>query len=704
MVASLGRGAADIQQLVPEVHDLVPGLQPPPPLAPDAERFRSCDALTRSIRALAIGRPVVILLEDLHWADASSLEMLSFLAEAIVDVPVLVVATYRDVGVRSSVSLTETLADLARQPAVRRLDLHGLEVDDVSALMAADDAESGSEAVRSVHRRTQGNPFFLVEILRWRSSGTRDLAALPTGVRDVIRQRVGLLPEPTVDALVAAAVLGSDFELSLLTTSLTTDAETTLQRLEPAVDARLVVAGDGPGRYRFSHALVRDTLYEELGVAARAQRHQQAAEALEQVHGIVSGSHLLALADHWFRAVPIADPVRGIEHAVRAAQWAQRHVAHTEAEELLRTALGLIEAMPDGQPRRNVELEVQHELSMLLGISAGFASPAVQLACRRMRTLCDSVDDQRILVPALWRLAVFYCVNDELDRAIAIGEQLCALEPDGDDPTAALTGHMLLGMVRTRVGDQNVARSHIDAAIAMCRDGAARTVASFIAEVPAAWVHTCSAMNLALLGQDLAAEEHAPKSIELATAADGGTNIYAIACATWFASVVSTVRDDVAATHRRCEDGIAIATAQGHGMMFMPFMSAHLGWAVAREGESETGLAQIESSANAVLTTGATMWRHVFAALSADACLADGRFADALAHADRGLAAIGSQGERWYEAELHRLRGEALAGLDPDDPEAVREIATRDRHRRRPGRASTFRRRAEASRGAGPHR
>ena len=698
MIIALGRGAADIGQLVPDVRDLVSDLEAPPPLPPDAERFRLCDALTRSIRALTADRPIVIVLEDLHWADASTLEMLSFLADAIVDAPVLIVATYRDVGARTSASLTETLADLARQPAVRRLDIHGLDVDDVPALMATEGVEPDSDVVRSVHRRTQGNPFFLIEVLRLRSSaGRHETVALPTGVRDVIRQRVGLLPEPTVEAMTAASVLGSEFELSMLAASLDTGAETALERIEAAVDARLLTPGDAPGRYRFSHALVRDTLYEELGLSTRALRHQRAAEALERVHGVSAGPHLLALAEHWFRAVPLADPARGIEHAVRAAQWAQRHVAHAEAEELLRTALVLIDAMPDDQRKRNLELEVQHELSMLLGMTLGYASSAVAVTCGRMRTLCESVDDRRILVPALWRLAVFSCVNDDLDRAIAIGEQLCGLALDGDDPAAALTGHMLLGMVHSRAGKQAVARDHIDVAMTMCHDGAEDTVAAFVAEVPAAWVHVCSAMNLALLGQHEPAEEQAARSIALAAAADDGANIYAVACATWFASVVATIRDDVELTRQRCEDGISIATAQGHGMVFLPFMTAHLGWAVAREGEVDGGLAQIESSASAVLATGASMWRHVFAALSADACLADGRFADALAHCDRGLAALGPRGERWYEAELHRLRGEALAGLDPHDPEAAREIATAIDIADGQG-ALSFRHRAEASR------
>ena len=187
-----------------------PRFEPPPSLGPEFERFRLCDALTRSIRALAegaaarrrargspLGRRVV------NWRCSRSCPTRSS------KLPVLLVATYRDVGARTTSTLGDTLVDLAQQPMVRRLDLAGLDVDDVRAPGRHGTFESDDELVRTVHRRTQGNPFFLVEILRLRSSGHgSEFGVLPAGVRDVVRQRVGLLPEPSVDVMVAAAVLG----------------------------------------------------------------------------------------------------------------------------------------------------------------------------------------------------------------------------------------------------------------------------------------------------------------------------------------------------------------------------------------------------------------------------------------------------------------------------------------------------------------
>ncbi len=400
---------------------------PPPLLDPEFERFRWCDAVTRFLSRLAAAIPLVVVLEDLHWADAPSLELLAFLAGAVVEAPLLVVGTSRSVGAPVRGPLRETLADLARQPVVRRLDIAGLDRDAVRALVAATGHAATDELVGAVFRRTQGNPFFLVETLRLRSSSgdVEHIDSVPSGVREVIRQRLALLAEDTVEAMSAASVLGTEFDLSTLAATVDVDNAGTLQALEPAFSAGLVVSTpENPGRYRFSHVLVRDTLYEDLGVATRARLHQRAAEALEQVHGASDGSHLIAVAGHWFNAVPAADPDRGVDRALRAARWAKQHMAYEQAENQLRSALVLLAGVPEGRHRAELELAVQYELSMLPVARAGYASPGVEAACARMRELCSVIDDPTVLMPAMWRLAIFYLFNNELDDAVNVADQL----------------------------------------------------------------------------------------------------------------------------------------------------------------------------------------------------------------------------------------------------------------------------------------
>lgn len=696
-VAAFGRGAAAVGQVLPEVHALMPGLSPPPSLDPESERFRLCDALSLALRGFASERPLVIVLDDVHWADASSLQMLAYLADTLNESPLLIVVTYRSVGAPANGALTETMADLARQPMASRLDVVGLDQDAVRALIVASTSTATEEFLGAIYRRTQGNPFFLVESLRLRSSdGALDgLETVPPGVREVTRQRVRLLPDDTVGAIEAASVLGSDFELATLATSLDVDAPGALALLEPAFEAGLLTAGDSTGwDYRFSHVLVRDTLYEGLGVAVRARLHQRAGEALEAVHGPGDGRHLTALAEHWFHAVPAVPPKKGIDYALRSSRWALHHVSHQQAEEQLEAALSLVAGMPEGRERAERELEVHYELSALLMMTTGQASPQVDMSCTRLRELCRSLEDHPLVVPAMWRLSIFYLTTADCDSAVALGEELLELAGEVADPGPLLAGHMALGMIHTLRGELAVATRHLDGALALCRAG--HDPAHVGLGSPVLWLTMFSAMNLALRNEGELAEQMAVEAIEIAEAVVDASHDYAVACATFFASVVSTVRGDVLATRRRCEEGIAVATAQGFGMVFVPFMAAHLGWAIAADGDVDGGAAQIVTVVSAIQTSGRQMWRHVVPALLSAAYLVEHRFAQALAHADEGLATLDPGGERWYEAELHRLRGEALRGRDASDPSAAQEFRDAITIAGRQG-AIALQRRAEAS-------
>ena len=429
----------------------------------------------------------------------------------------------------------------------------------------------------------------------------------------------------------AAAVLGLDFELSILASTLGLDPADCLLRLEPAFDAGLVVSHDGPGRLRFSHVLVRDTLYEDLSVATRARLHQRAANALEAVHGHVAGAHLMRLAEHWFHAVPAAAPDRAVQVAVRAARWAKAHVAHDQAEEQLRAALVLLGTLPEGRRRAELEMALQYELSALLITTTGYATPDVERVCARMLDLCGSIDDESLLMPVLWRLSIFYLFVDELETAVAIGERLIELAGPSVDPAPQLAGNMMLGMLHSHRGDLMVARRHLDLADDLCRAGYDSFVADFVAETPGVWIAMFSAWNWSLLGDQDRAKRSALDAIDLASGVADRTNTYPLTFAYWVASLVAMVQRDIVSTRRCCEEGITLANARGYGMEFVPFMTADAGWAEAVTGDFDTGVAEISAGASGVRASGARMWQHVFAALLADADVTNGRFVEGLA-------------------------------------------------------------------------
>jgi DNA-binding SARP family transcriptional activator len=673
LVAALGNGAADLAQIVPEVKDLVDDYAPPPPVDPASARFRLYRAVSGFVRRLSHVRPLLLVVDDLHWADEPSLELLTFVASEIDDAGLLVIGTYRNIDPALGGELAEALVALGRRPVVRRVDLAGLDVDGLGELLSAAGSRPSDDLLALVHRRTQGNPFFVTELLRLLPSGAGGAAgrslpaatdrvsqAVPAGVKGVIRQRLTRLPDATAHTLGFAATLGQAFDLAVLAASVEVDGATLLDHLEPAIEAGVLV--DNPGgtsRYRFSHGLVNETIYDDMGVARQARTHHRIARTLEVHHGGTSGPHLLAMAAHWFRAVPAAPPDKGIDRAVEAAAWATAHVAHQEAEQQLRAALELIAGMPEGRDRSVRELEVQDLLSILLITSTSYTDPEFGRVCARVRELCEEVDDHALLVPAMWRLSMHHLMKSDIAAGVALAHQL--LDGQGSGETAAkLAGHLSLALMTHSSGDQRAARPHFDRAVDMCDAGHAATMVRSVTEDPPVVARVFSAVNLWLLGEEGRAETAVLDAFY--AAAGDSIHSWAAMVAVWGASTISMLRCEPAVTLKRCDDGIALAVAGGYGLG-VPYMTVNRGWALAALGDLDAGVAQVLEGAAIADAFGARYMRPVFHAVHAEVCLMGGRLDDAIAAVDAGLAMVEASGERWFEVELLRLRGEVLAAL-----------------------------------------
>ncbi|HEX7135826.1 MAG TPA: BTAD domain-containing putative transcriptional regulator [Iamia sp.] len=658
---ALGRSTADLAQIVPAVLDLDGTPEPLAPVDPDAARFRVYEAVTSFLRRLSAHRPIVAVLDDVHWADGPSLELLAFLGAHLGPARVLVVTTHRSIDPIVGEALGDALAELGRSPAVRRLVLDGLGRGDVARFVA--DAAAAVEVpvidtglVASLHERTQGNPFFLSELLRLMASG--DARTVPTGVREVIRRRASALEPDAVDLLRAAAVLGLRHDLAVLADVAELDPATTLERLEPALAAGLVEPTPGVvGGFRFSHGLVNETLYDELTAIGRARLHLGAAEALQARHGDGDGPHLVVIATHRSRALPLGEPADAVDHLLRAARWSQSALAYEQAEDHLAAALSIVDHLPTGADRATLELRVQDQLSQLLTVVEGYASARVAAACERMRALSLEVDDPERLLASLWRLSIYLEVRTEFAAAIEIGHQMLDLVDPDTQPGLALAGHMTLGAAHNHQGDIRAARVHLDAAMAMCEAGHAPAVEGVVMEGAWVWTRVFLAWNLWMAGDPDGAEELVITAVGESKAED--PDGYAASFAMWFSCLIATLRQDVDVVLERTDEALAIAR-QGGFVMFMPYFMANQGWALAADGDLDEGAALIEAGRSGVKASGARMLLHVFPAFLADCYLAADRLDDAVAAAEDGLAEVESTGERWYEAELHRLRGEAL--------------------------------------------
>jgi hypothetical protein len=341
--------------LPPDVAALIAGESSAaePGLDPAQARFRLFDALSAVLVQATADRPLVVILDDLHWADTPSLLALCFLAGELAGSRLFVLGTYRDVEVAEGDPLIETLGPLGG--LTRHVPLSGLEHQEVGALVAlATGTDPEPELVRSVVRRTGGNPFFVGELLRLAGAEGTSVAlvaesadaSVPPGVREVVRRRLRRLSEPARRVLEAAAVLGQEFDLELSARTARVTSSVAASAVERARAARLLDLTDDPARYGFSHALVREVLYQGIGAEPRARLHLRAGESLERRHSADPAPHLAEIAVHLASAVPFGDPGRAVAYSLAAGRRAMALVAWEESEAHLERALRILDVVP----------------------------------------------------------------------------------------------------------------------------------------------------------------------------------------------------------------------------------------------------------------------------------------------------------------------------------------------------------------------
>ena len=361
----LGAGAADLAQIVPELRERFPYLPELRSLDAEAARFRLFDAAAEFLRRASRSRPLVVFLDDLHAADAPSLLLLRFLARELGSTHVLLIGAYRDVDPSPGHPLTETLAEVTRERAARRVALSGLNERDVARYVELTASEiASSDLVAGLLAQTEGNPLFVGEIVRLLSAegvATRSAAesrlAVPQSIRDVIARRLSHLSAACERMLVLASVLGREFAVNALARMGGVADDELLDVLDEALAARVVSDLPDPGRLRFAHVLIRDTLYDGLAAARRVRLHRLAVEALEALYGDEPGPHLAELAHH---SVAGGDLAKGLRYARRAGDRALGLLAYEEAARLYRVALETLELVhpPDEQLRCELLLDV----------------------------------------------------------------------------------------------------------------------------------------------------------------------------------------------------------------------------------------------------------------------------------------------------------------------------------------------------------
>ena len=358
---ALGDSASEIAKLMPELRRMYADIPPAIELPPEQQRRYLFNAYREYIERAARSTPIVLVFEDLHWADEPTLLLMQHIAQILSATPLLLIGTYRDVDLEVSRPFAKTLEAMLRQKQATRISLRRLAVEGVEAMLAAMSGQTPPPSLaRVVFAETEGNPFFVEEIFqhlaeegklfdetgKWRPGLRADQLQVPEGVRLVLGRRLDRLGADARRVLTTAAVIGRSFNLRLLEALENTQPDAALDAIEEAERAHLVTAepaGGREARYRFVHELVRQTLAETQSLPRRQRLHARVAEAIERVYAPNLDAQASPLAHHLYQAGAAVDPEKTSTYLELAARKARTGAAYEEALAHVENALSLWE-------------------------------------------------------------------------------------------------------------------------------------------------------------------------------------------------------------------------------------------------------------------------------------------------------------------------------------------------------------------------
>jgi DNA-binding SARP family transcriptional activator len=654
----------------------------------DRTRFRFFDAVTNLIADTATEQPLMLVLDDLQWADLPSLELLTFVAGQLAAAPVLLACTVRELEVGRNDAVVEALAVLSRAHATRRISLRGL-----SHLATAELVEYASgrdvepEVTAAIQYRAEGNPFFATELARLviaERDRDEQLGAVspggdvPSGVRDVVRRRIALLPEPTVQLLQVAAVTGRDVGLDLLVQASGEEIDAVLDGIDPAVVHRLLApVPDRPATFRFSHALVREVVADDVSALRRARIHLRVADAIEATSGEDDDTAEI-LAEHLWAAVPIGVGQRAAIALERAAEVAVRRYAFESAEGMLERAVQLRRSA--GGTSQDVEAELL-TVSRLLSIQRslrGYASVADSPHLRRAKDLAQRAGRVDILARLLWTEWAAYDTRCDFDRSDAIAEVIRGLAGQSDDPLVRVTGLGSLGISRWHRGQVAEAAALLDEAVLAGSEARAPTMTLGLDLEVLLLPHPFSRYLHVLIG-DLGEPTEAEAVLE--SLADVAPDRYAVSLVEMLASAAALTVGEPAWAERAARRGIG-ADPESTFTFWGRGLHGYLAGALIDQGRFDEGLPLLEEAVERYIAAGGRTGVVIYEASRAAGLIGTGRLGEAAEAVAATYRELDTYGERYAtplvleaDARLRVARGDDPAEAVALLTEAV-ELAT----------------------------
>jgi len=678
--------------------------------SPGAPPERMLREMAEALERLTAQAPLVLVIEDLHWADYSTLDLVSALARRREPARLLLLATYRPVeAVLSGHPLRTVKQDLQVRGLCHELPLGLLSESAVADYLATRFPGGGlpDRLPRLLHERTEGQPLFLVSLVDdwliqgvlaprsdigssgWELTANLDALAVgvPASIRALIEKQLERLDRDNLRMLEGASVAGVEFAAAAAAAAVEEEPTRAEETCEALARRHQFLQPKGTvewpdstvsTRYRFGHELYHRVVAERVSEARRQLLHQRLGERLESAYGARRTEIAGELALHFEHG---RDAARAVHYFGLAADRAARQYAHREAIDYLRRGLGTVERLPEDE-RVAAELRLQVNLGLQLQMTRGFAAPEARRAYSRARDLCQAAGDEPLLFPILWGLWLYHKGRSELPKARAMAAELYAQADQLRDPSLVLQAHQALAVTALCAGDPTATREHMERGTALYDPTRHFTHTFQFGQDPGVACRAFGAMALWLLGypdQALNASREASRlSHELGQPSSQALALH-------FAAMVHQGRREGPAALACAELALTIAADQG-----LPFWRAGSavmrGWAMAECGNRTEGLALLREGLDDWQSTGSVTYRTYYLALLAELLGRDGQIADATSLVDEALALVEQTSERLYEAELYRLRGELLARQSADDDAAFHirkamEVARRQKAR-----------------------
>jgi DNA-binding SARP family transcriptional activator len=670
--------------------------------APDAEavrhraqgatRARMLREALEAFDAIGAAAPLVLVLEDLHWADDSTLDLLAALLRRRDPARLLVLGTYRPEGDPPVAALVH---DLCVRGLCEALPLPRLAAGAVAAYLRArfPAGPLPGDLADVLVQRTGGNPLFMRNLLdHWLADGTlvdadgavrltrpRETleAGVPPTLRAHIRDQLDRLPAEDAEVLGAASVAGRDFSAATLAAALEHDREAVEARCAALSERTPLIEDRAGGRHAFPNDLHREVLYELLPPDARARLHARVGAHLADTYGPAAREMAAELGFHFMAG---RDPERALRFLRVAAERAFGRNAHAEGIRHLRAALDAAAALGAGTERTRTEVELLSSLGQALVATGGWSAADAEQALLRARSLASRLSDNEPLVSVLLALATLYELRGEFGRAQDMAEECQRLAPSGQDEHA-LESSELLACNLFHQGSFMRALEFADRGVALFESGGAvgtySTFPATLGDNAGVSCHDWAGLALWFLGRPDSALARATHALELAR---DPSRAYSLATARAQMAVVHQCRREPEAALEWAE--AAIAAAQQLGYVYREAMGRVLrGWALAKLGDPEQGVREISGGLATSRATGARMDDPHYLALLAEAHLRGGDVEAGRAAVAEALELSRRERSLFYEPELLRLDG-ALRAVDGDGDgaaEALRQALARAR-------------------------